>query len=97
MYDNIKINQKLLPYIDNIQSDIFDNADWQTKSLGKGMSTFILTENAIIQVDFQDKEQTIISDFHGFIQFYTDVHGVWYEFIAKYTDGKLVSIKLFEL
>ncbi len=31
--------------------------------------------------------------YHGYINFYSDVKGEWYEFIAKFTDGKLVNIE----
>lgn len=30
---------------------------------------------------------------HGYVNFYTDVEDVWYEFTAKFTDGKLVKIE----
>ena len=31
--------------------------------------------------------------YHGFINFYTNVNKHWYEFKAKFTDGKLVNIE----
>lgn len=31
--------------------------------------------------------------YHGFINFYSEIKGKWYEFDAKFTDGKLVSIE----
>lgn len=31
--------------------------------------------------------------FHGFINFYTYVNDIWYDFKAKFTDAKLVSIE----
>ena len=92
MYDNIKIDQKLLPYIGNIESNYFEDADWQTKSLDKALDTVILTENSLIEINFSTKQERIINDYHGFVQFYTSISGIWYEFKAKYTDGKLVSI-----
>lgn len=30
---------------------------------------------------------------HGYVRFYTSISGKWYEFNAKFTDGKLVEIK----
>lgn len=30
---------------------------------------------------------------HGYVSFYSDVGDDWYEFSAKFTDGKLVSIE----
>lgn len=32
-------------------------------------------------------------DFHGSANFWSDVESVWYEFTAKFTDGKLVQIE----
>jgi hypothetical protein len=32
-------------------------------------------------------------DFHGYANFYSDVENVWYEFTAKFTNGKLVKIE----
>jgi hypothetical protein len=32
-------------------------------------------------------------DFHGYANFYADVEEEWYEFTAKFTDGKLVQIE----
>ena len=92
MFDYIKIDQKLLPYIGNIDSNYFENEEWQSKSLRKALDTVTLTENCLIEVNLSDKEERIITDFHGFINFYTKVSGIWYEFKAKYTDGKLVSV-----
>jgi len=31
--------------------------------------------------------------FHGFITFHTSVNNVWYEFKAKFTDGKMIAIE----
>lgn len=31
--------------------------------------------------------------YHGFIRFYTFINNTWYEFKAKFTDDKLVSIE----
>jgi hypothetical protein len=33
-------------------------------------------------------------DFHGVMQFYTTAGNVWREYSAKFTDGKLVEIKV---
>ena len=33
-----------------------------------------------------------VSDFHGLVNFYTFIDEEWYEFNAKYTDGKLKEI-----
>ena len=38
MFDYIKIDQKLLPYVENIKPHLFENELWQTKSLDKCLS-----------------------------------------------------------
>ena len=40
------------------------------------------------------KENEVLEtlDYHGIINFYCDFKGKWYEFYAKFTDGRLVSI-----
>jgi hypothetical protein len=30
--------------------------------------------------------------YHGYLNFYTDISSIWYEFEAKFTDDKLISI-----
>lgn len=92
MFDYILIDQKLLPYIGNIDSNYFENEEWQTKSLRKALDTVTLTENSLIEVNLSNKEERIITDFHGVINFCTYINKIWYEFEAKYTDGKLVSV-----
>ena len=60
--------------------------------MDNALCTFTLTENSLIEVNLWNKEERVITDFHGHVQFYKSVSDVWYEFKAKYTDGKLVSI-----
>ncbi len=91
MFDYIKIDQKLLPYVENIKPHLFENELWQTKSLDKCLSEYTIFENIIIEKTLA-KEIIEITDFHGVIRFYTSVNGIWYEFDAKFTDGKLVSV-----
>ena len=40
------------------------------------------------------KENEVLEtlDYHGIINFYCDFKGKWYDFYAKFTDGRLVSI-----
>jgi len=41
------------------------------------------------------KEEKI--DYHGWVYFYGDPEGTWYEFGAKFTDGKLVEVVCIEI
>ena len=38
-------------------------------------------------------EWVILKDYHGFVSFYDSVDNIWFQFEAKFTDGKLQDIK----
>ncbi len=98
MFDYIKIDQKLLPYVENIKPHLFENVEWQTKSLEKCLFVYQITENGLIEIGAGDEyfkndfEQIEIENFHGIIRFYTCIDKVWFQFDAKFIDGKLVSV-----
>lgn len=91
MFDYIKIDSKLLPYISNVDSKLFDNENWQTKSLDKCLSEFTITTGGLLEKSLS-KDERVIKNFHGIIRFYTSINETWYEFDAKFTDGKLESV-----
>jgi hypothetical protein len=91
MFDYIKIDQILLPCIGNIKSDLFENEFWQTKSLYNCLSTFTIKKDGLLE-ETLTKESIKIDDFHGIISFYTDVDDIWFQFDAKFTEGKLISV-----
>jgi len=41
-------------------------------------------------------EKWIDIEHHGYVNFYTSVNNIWYEFNAKFTDGRLVIIERVE-
>lgn len=41
----------------------------------------------------KDEKWVELDSYHGYVNFYTNVNNIWYEFDAKFTDGKLVEIK----
>ena len=41
----------------------------------------------------KDEEWIDLKDYHGYVNFYTSVNNIWYEFNAKFTDGQLVNIE----
>lgn len=41
-------------------------------------------------------DEWIDTDYHGDLNFYGDKNGVWYEYIARFTDGQLQYIKRLE-
>lgn len=38
-------------------------------------------------------ERLEVIEYHGYVNFYSNIGDDWYEFYAKFTDGKLVSIE----
>lgn len=41
----------------------------------------------------KDEQWIELNDYHGYVNFYTSVNKIWYEFNAKFTDGQLVNIE----
>ena len=41
----------------------------------------------------KDEQWIELNDYHGYVNFYTSVNNIWYEFNAKFTDGQLVNIE----
>lgn len=41
----------------------------------------------------KDEQWIDLKDYHGYVNFYTSVNNIWYEFNAKFTDGQLVKIE----
>lgn len=41
----------------------------------------------------KDEQWIELKDYHGYVNFYTVVNNIWYEFNAKFTDGQLVNIE----
>lgn len=41
----------------------------------------------------RENERLEKKDYHGYITFYGDINSEWYEFVAKFTDGKLTSLE----
>jgi hypothetical protein len=41
----------------------------------------------------KDEQWIELNEYHGYVNFYTSVNNIWYEFNAKFTDGLLVNIE----
>lgn len=49
-----------------------------------------------IEEEMKIKPNDLLFDkiaYHGYLNFYTSISSLWYEFEAKFTDDKLISIK----
>lgn len=100
MFDYIRIASCQLPITEAEQIDIeLEDSDFQTKDLACTLNCYEITpygELILIQrmvEDWQYKEVYEQVSYHGCLNFYTDVFGKWFEFQAKFTDGKMVEIK----
>lgn len=96
MYDRIFIDVDKLPISDEekLKIENFD-PDWQTKDLDNLLDNYIIEDSGELF-----RERDYIRDkinFHGVIGFHSNVgkwseNYDWYEFKAKFTDGKLIEI-----
>lgn len=41
----------------------------------------------------KDEQWIELNNYHGYINFYSTVNSIWYEFNAKFTDGQLLNIE----
>lgn len=65
----------------------------QTKDLGCSMDTFTIRKDGTLwQKGWGDLAEKQVP-FHGILNFYTYEKDVWYEYTAKFTDGKLQGIE----
>ncbi len=99
MFDYIQCN---FPLPDGNKRD-----DFQTKSLDCLMQNYVITENGQLQVEVIHWETTLIEhklkkmvdcvnyvNLTGIVNYYGghDSNGVWCNYEAKFTEGKLVGI-----
>jgi len=54
----------------------------------EGHLSFLGVEGCLVR----ENEHLETIAYHGFIDFYSSFNGNWYEFKAKFTDGKLIEI-----
>ena len=105
MFDYLKISTNLLPLSENEKMEIGDNVVWQTKDVNKGLSTAEITDDGkllYLEIMYVPGDTSFLKtiekgwveiEMHGFVNFYGKVNDTFYEFEAKFTDGKLVVIK----
>ncbi len=101
MFDTILINTEKLPISDEdkarLKGEIF-----QTKSLESSLDVYRITDEGVLETDWnanfenagtnteQNWEIVPITDS---IKFYTSDNGEWFEFVALFEEGKLLTIK----
>lgn len=97
LYDIVKVDCPL-PEVGKV--------DWafQTKDMENMLSEYLITENGELWQTVIDWYEGAMPEpiqvmawgepYHGYLNFYHIVDGMWYDFVAKFVDGKVVSIKL---
>lgn len=85
MYDELR-TQYPLP-VPEVQGETF-----QTKSLGCDLAIYTILEDGSLIVA-SDGEEVVIEDIHKDVIFYTRHEDEWYEFRARFTDGKCKWIR----
>lgn len=93
MFDYLFIDIEMLPISDEIKEKVGDNPGWQTKSLDSTLSDVYITNEGELMVNFRytSNEKTKLQ-YHGYLNFYTFIDKEFFEFTAKFTDGKLIEI-----
>lgn len=77
--------------------------DFQTKDLDCLLDTYTITEDGLLLHARWNVEGELTVPYHGLIRFYygdwsnddQKMHA-WYEYEAKFTDGKLVEIRMLQ-
>lgn len=100
MFDTLRCQYPLPDKI--VQADSF-----QTKSLDRLLDNYTITKAGKLilqrQRNYEASVKKITIDFHGDLRFYTskgareENNYEWFEYIARFTDGKLQWIKRVEL
>ena len=90
MNDFIRVEQNISDILKNIEPKLFEIADWQTLTLGCWLRDFVITENGLLQDNYDGTFTDV--EYHGIIHFYFQHEKIKQEFNAKFTDGKLVEI-----
>jgi hypothetical protein len=92
MFDDLNIAKEIkIPGFPKNQ-----NRDFQTKDLECQCHRFEVSPEGRLTLTINRKAGTRISvdqNFHGMLNFYALLGDRWFEYNAKFTDGKLVSVK----
>lgn len=86
MYDYIDVPVELLPISKEEKKRLNNHKNWQTKNLICCLKRYAIIYNELIGPDGNKV------DLHQYLYFYDYIDGEWYEFDAKFTDGKLLEI-----
>jgi len=73
---------------------IVDGAPWQTKDFFCEMATLTITDDGrLLRAGglFNNSPQVEVN-YHGDLCFYSDRDGVWFEYVARFTEGRLSRI-----
>lgn len=101
MYDTLKINVAKLPVsasdVERLQAA---RTDFQTQSLQQMFAIYTITDDGHLERggwswrgDVGKPQPSVqLADAHGLIYFYTSVEEEWFEFKAKFREGRLTDL-----
>lgn len=98
LYDTVYISSYKLPVRDDEIKMFGNNPNWQTKSLDCMLSYVFITDDDFIQIcnddflEFTEYVQINKLDYTGVLNFYGSFDTKWYEFYAKFINGKMINI-----
>ncbi len=80
--------------LDCILANVYITEEGELK-IDRTSSDFIdlLTDSSLPDGTHSIDDRLDIIDHHGYVRFYSSIEGVWFEFRAKFTDGKLIAIE----
>lgn len=85
--NKVKNNRSGLNALKNIAVKLKDY-EWDEDVEGKMFNLIGLKGGMVVK-----NQKWINIEHHGYINFYSSVNDIWYEFNAKFTDGNLVNIE----
>jgi len=101
MFDTILINPEKLPISEEDKVRLKDET-FQTKSLECTLDVYRITDEGIFETDWNANFENLgtnteqnweIVPITDAIKFYTASNGEWFEFVALFEEGKLLTIK----
>lgn len=84
MFDKVKCDFEM-------QEKEIQEAEFQTKDLSCNLDDYVITKDGRLLLVSQGEDTDL--EFHGDLNFYTVIKKTWFEFTARFTEGKLQWIK----
>lgn len=105
MFDSLYVSNQLLPLTEEQKENMPSDPGWQTKDFDRELTEIYITNEGELKInrwsEGEDESGKFIRNdenletiaFHGWVNFYSSIDKVWFQFKAKFTDGKLATIE----